>query len=47
MKMSSDWKDLIEENVISDCCQSSVYLDDICMDCYEHCTPINLEEDDE
>ena len=45
--MSSDWRDLVEESLESDCCGASVCLDDICMDCWEHCTPVNLEEEDE
>jgi hypothetical protein len=32
--------DIISYSKISDCCGAQVVLEDICMECKEHCTPI-------
>ena len=42
--MSLDYSDIYEHGVESDCCGASVVWVDICTDCKEHCTPVDLEE---
>jgi hypothetical protein len=46
--MGQDIRDIIRDNVLSDCCGAIVYLDDVCSECKEHCSPICTicEEDD-
>ena len=39
--MSVAFTDLIEESVVSNCCGSAVYLEDICCACDEHCEPVD------
>ena len=43
--MSMDYNDVWEFGAVSDCCGAGVYLDGICSNCNDHCTPV--EENDE
>ena len=40
-----DASDCYEHGTESDCCGANVYLGDICSDCKDHCTPVDLEEE--
>ena len=40
--MSMDYYDVWEFGVTSDCCGDSVYLNGICSNCNDHCTPIDF-----
>ena len=42
--MSTDYNDVYEYGVESDCCGASVYLNGICSNCKDHCTPVDEEE---
>tara|TARA_R100001530_G_scaffold49358_1_gene36919 strand:+ start:52 stop:264 length:213 start_codon:yes stop_codon:yes gene_type:complete len=44
--MSLGYSDIYELGVESDCCGASVYLNGICSNCNDHCTPLELEEPD-
>ena len=37
--------DITRTEVVSDCCGVHVFLEDICGECREHCTPIVLGEE--
>ena len=43
--MSTDYNDVYEYGVESDCCGASVYLNGICAECKDHCTPVYEEEE--
>ena len=43
--MSMDYNDVWEFGAVSDCCGAGVYLNGICAECNDHCTPV--EENDE
>jgi len=43
--MSMDYNDVWEFGAVSDCCGAGVYLNGICSNCNDHCTPV--EENDE
>ena len=43
--MSMNYNDVWEFGAVSDCCGAGVYLDGICAECNDHCTPV--EENDE
>jgi len=43
--MSTDYSDIYELGVQSDCCGANVYLNWICSNCNDHCTPVVLEEE--
>jgi hypothetical protein len=38
--MSLDFSDVWELGAVSDCCNAGVYLNGICADCNDHCTPV-------
>jgi hypothetical protein len=40
-----DYGDWFECGMVSDCCGASVYINGICAECKDHCTPIEEEED--
>ena len=42
--MSLDYSDIYELGVESDCCGASVVWVDLCTECMEHCTPVELEK---
>ena len=37
--MSMDYNDVWEFGAVSDCCGAGVYLNGICSNCNDHCTP--------
>ena len=37
--MSMDYSDVWELGAVSDCCGAGVYLNGICSNCNDHCTP--------
>jgi len=39
--MSMNWNDMIEHDVVSDCCGATVFLNGICANCKDHCTPLD------
>ena len=41
--MSMSYADCFEFNAVSDCCGAGVYLNGICAECNDHCTPIEQE----
>ena len=41
--MSMSYSDCFEFNAVSDCCGAGVYLNGICAECNDHCTPVNDE----
>lgn len=43
--MSTDYSDIWEFGMESDCCGAGVYLNGICSCCNDHCTPVELEEE--
>lgn len=45
--MSTDYSDVWEFGAVSDCCNAGVYLNGICEDCKDHCTPVYEEEEEE
>ena len=38
-----DYSDVWELGAVSDCCGAGVYLNGICAECNDHCTPIEQE----
>ena len=38
--MSIDYSDVWELGAVSDCCNAGVYLNGICAECKDHCTPV-------
>ena len=42
--MSTDYNDVYEYGVESDCCGAGVYLNGICSHCNDHCTPVREDE---
>ena len=44
--MSMDYNDIWELGVVSDCCNAGVYINGICAECKDHCTPIEEKEND-
>jgi hypothetical protein len=40
-----DYSDVWELGAVSDCCNAGVYLNGICADCNDHCTPVYEEEE--
>jgi len=42
--MSTDYSDIWEFGVESDCCGAGVYLNGICSCCNDHCTAVDEEE---
>ena len=42
-----DYNDVWELGAVSDCCGAGVYLNGICADCNDHCTPVYEEEEGE
>ena len=38
--------DVYDIGVLSDCCGAGVYLNGICAECNDHCTPVYEEEDE-
>ena len=42
--MSLDYSDIYELGVESDCCGAPVAWVDLCTNCKEHCTPVDLEQ---
>ena len=42
--MSTDYSDIWEFGMESDCCGAGVYLNGICSYCNDHCTPVDEEE---
>jgi len=42
-----DYSDVWELGAVSDCCGAGVYLNGICADCNDHCTPVEVEEEGE
>ena len=44
--MSIDYSDVWELNAVSDCCNAGVYLNGICAECKDHCTPVYEEEEE-
>ena len=45
--MSISYSDAYEFGMVSDCCGANVYLNGICSNCNDHCTPVSEEELDE
>ena len=43
--MSMDYSDVWELGSVSDCCGAGVYLNGICSECNDHCTPVTEDED--
>ena len=41
--MSTDYSDIWEFGMESDCCGAGVYLNGICSCCNDHCTPVDSE----
>ena len=39
--MSMSYSDCFEFNAVSDCCGAGVYLNGICAECNDHCTPVH------
>jgi len=39
-KMHEHIQDVTQGGTCSDCCGATVYYEDICGDCKEHCTPV-------
>ena len=44
--MSTDYSDVWEFGMESDCCGAGVYLNGICSNCNDHCTPVDSETED-
>ncbi len=44
VKVMMDYSDVWELGAVSDCCGAGVYLNGICADCNDHCTPVYEEE---
>ena len=42
--MSTDYNDVWDLGMESDCCGAGVYLNGICSCCNDHCTPVDEEE---
>ena len=42
--MSIDYSDIWDLGMESDCCGAGVYLNGICSNCNDHCTPVDEEE---
>jgi len=42
--MSTDYSDIWEFGVESDCCGAGVYINGICSCCNDHCTAVDEEE---
>ena len=42
--MSTDYSDIWEFGMESDCCGAGVYLNGICSCCNDHCTAVDEEE---
>ena len=42
--MSTDYSDIWDLGMESDCCGAGVYLNGICSCCKDHCTPVDEEE---
>ncbi len=34
-------QDVTDESAFSSCCGASIILEDICLECKEHCTPLD------
>ena len=45
--MSMSYGDWFEFGMVSDCCSAGVYLNGICSACKDHCTPVEVEEEEE
>ena len=45
--MSMDYSDVWELGAVSDCCNAGVYLNGICSACKDHCTPVEVEEEED
>ena len=43
MRTGLDYSDIYELGVESDCCGASVVWVDLCTECREHCTPVDLD----
>ena len=43
--MSMNYNDVWEFGAVSDCCGAGVYLNGICAECNDHCTPVYEEEE--
>lgn len=42
---NEDYTDLLDRELVSNCCEAPVYEGtDFCSDCKEHCDPIPIEE---
>ena len=41
--MSMSYNDVWELGAVSDCCGAGVYLNGICADCNDHCTPVKQD----
>ena len=39
--MSMNYNDVWEFGAVSDCCGAGVYLNGICAECNDHCTPVH------
>ena len=44
--MSTDYSDIWDLGMESDCCGAGVYLNGICSCCNDHCTPVDSETED-
>ena len=42
-----DWSDVWELGAVSDCCSAGVYLNGICSACKDHCTAVEVEEEED
>jgi len=42
--MSTDYSDVYEFGMESDCCGAGVYINGICSNCNDHCTPVDEKE---
>ena len=45
--MSMSCGDWFESGMVSDCCSASVYLNGIWSACKDHCTPVEVEEEED
>jgi len=46
-KMSMSYADCFELGAVSDCCGAGVYLNGICVECNDHCIPVEENEEEE
>ena len=45
--MSIHYSDAYEFGMVSECCGANVIWTDICESCKEHCTPVEIDEEED